>query len=102
MHSVIVTIHVAAMILSMGLMTGAVAAGLFGKISAARIATVGFGVTIVGLASGGILLFDSILSLQCAMLTLYLVGVTALYRYGFAFGDATRARLIRQADNKLV
>lgn len=85
------------MVLSIGLMTSAVGMGLFGKAAAAKVATVGFGATVLGLVSGLLVLFDSILSLQCAMLTVYLVGVTALYRYGFAFGNASRARLIRQS-----
>lgn len=97
MHSLLVTFHVVSMILSMGLMIGAVAAGLSGKTSAARIATAGFSATVIGLVSGSLLLLDSILSIQCAMLTFYLVGVTALYRYGFAFGDVSRARLIRRS-----
>lgn len=94
---ILVIIHVSAMILSLGLMAGAVALGLFGKSVAARLATGSFFATTVGFASGGILLFHSPLSLECALLTGYLIGVTLLYHFGFAFGDATSARLIRQS-----
>ncbi len=97
MYTILVIIHVTFMIASMVLMTGAVGMGLLGKDLAARAATTGFGATIIGSISGAVLLFDSVLSIECAMLTAYLISVTLLYRYGFAFGDATRARLIRQA-----
>jgi len=98
MHMLLVIIHVVSMIASIGLMTGAVGVGLAGHAVAARLATNGFLTAIVGFASGGLLLIDSVLSLECGLLALYLIGVTVLYHVGFAFGDASRARLIRQAD----
>ena len=86
------------MILSMGLMSVAIAMGLFGKAFAARMATFGFVASVTGFISGGVLLFGSVLSIECALLTSYLIGATILYHLGFAFGDATRARLIRNTS----
>ncbi len=91
----IIVIHVVAMIASLVLMTLAVAMGLAGKRSAATLANIGIIATFVGGLSGIGLLFDSPLSLKCALLTAYLLAVTALHVFGFAMGDADRARLIR-------
>lgn len=96
MHIYLIMIHVVAMILSMILMTGAIGMGLVGRKSAARMATLGYVTTLVGSAFGAALLLDSVLSVQCAMLTAYLVVATALYRYGFALGNAEKARLVRR------
>jgi hypothetical protein len=88
MHIILVIIHVSLMISSMVLMASAVGIGLAGKSVAARIASIGYVSTVVGSLSGGILLLS-------AILTAYLLGITLLYHFGFAFGDATNARLIR-------
>lgn len=98
MHTSIVIVHVTSMILSMGLMVGAIGLGLFGKAIAAKMATIGFAASILGFISGGVLLFGSVLSIECALLTSYLIGVTVLYHLGFAFGDAKNARLIRDTS----
>ena len=95
MHAVIVVIHVVAMIASIGLMSLAVVAGLFGKKIAALLANLGLAVTVVGGLSGTVLLLGAPLSLQCAILTAYLSAVVALHIFGFAMGDADKARLIR-------
>lgn len=96
MHIAIVVIHVVAMIISLGFMSSAVALGLFGKRIAATLANLGLLTTVVGGLSGAALLIDSPLSIECALLTAYLVSVTALHIFGFAMGDSDRARLIRQ------
>jgi len=95
MHTTFVIIHISAMIASMVLMVSAVGFGLSGKHIAARIATIGYVTTVGGIAIGGILLLGAPLSIQCALLTAYLLSVTVLYHFGFAFGDAENARLIR-------
>jgi hypothetical protein len=95
MHIIIVVLHVSAMITSMLLMVGAVGLGFAGKKAATRIATIGFGSAVLGFISGGVLLFGETLSIECAILTAYLLGVTLLYHLGFAFGDAEHAKLVR-------
>ena len=94
----IITVHVVAMIASLVLMTLAVAMGLLGKRSAATVANVGVIATFVGGLSGIGLLIDAPLSLQCALLTAYLLAIIALHVFGFAMGDADRARLIRASN----
>ncbi len=98
MHTIIVIIHVIAMMISLGLMSTAVVMGLFGKQSAVNVATLGLGATAVGGVSGTFLLLGAPLTIQCAILTAYLIGVTALYVFGFALGDAENARLIRKTS----
>ncbi|MDB5176483.1 MAG: hypothetical protein JWN75_151 [Candidatus Saccharibacteria bacterium] len=95
MHILLVIIHVTMMIASMALMISAVGLGLAGKNIAATIASIGFISTIVGFVSGGILLLGAPLSIQCAVLATYQLAATLLYHFGFAFGDAKNARLIR-------
>lgn len=77
-------------------MSGAVGMGLFGKKVAMRIAAYGMYATTAGAVSGIVLLFDNPLSMQCAVLTAYLVGISALYYVGFGFGVLANARLVRQ------
>lgn len=96
MHTLLIITHIIAMSLSIGMMTIAVELGLIGKNVAAKIATGGFFASVVGFITGIGLLFGSPLSVECALLTAYLLAATLLYRYGFALGDARRARLIRQ------
>lgn len=82
----------------MALMTGAVSLGLFGKKAAMRTAAFGMYATAVGTVSGIGLLLDNPLSMQCAVLTAYLVGISALYYVGFGFGVIANARLVRQGS----
>jgi hypothetical protein len=95
MHTVIILVHVIAMVSSLSLVGSAVGLGLLGKRIAGVLATLGLGATAVGGFSGILLLLDAPLSLQCALLTGYLAAVTLVYVYGFAMGDVDRARLIR-------
>jgi hypothetical protein len=97
MHIIVVVLHVTAMIASMLLMIAAVGVGFAGKKVATRIAGAGFASAVVGFISGGILLFGATLSLDCALLTAYLVGITLFYHLGFAFGDAENAKLVRNS-----
>lgn len=96
MYTALIITHVISMFLSLGLMGTAIVLGLFGKTTSARIATVGMFATGLGGGTGAVLLFDAPLSIQCATLTAYLAGVTSLYVFGFARGNADRARLIRR------
>ena len=96
MHILLVIVHVSMMIASMGLMAGALGLGLFGKTVAVRFAGAGFYASILGFISGGILLFGATLSLQCALLTGYLLGMTLLYHLGFGLGDVKNARFVHQ------
>jgi len=97
MHTLLVTLHVIAMIASLALMSSAVLLGLFGKHAAAATATIGMVVTAAGTFAGGLLLLGAPLSIQCALLTGYLAAVSALYVFGFAMGNAKEARLIRSS-----
>ncbi|MFZ2544403.1 MAG: hypothetical protein WAW80_00260 [Candidatus Saccharimonadales bacterium] len=97
MHTTFVIIHVLSMIISMSLMSSAVGLGILGKSFSARVATYGLIATVVGTISGGTLFLGAPLSIQCALLTLYLGAVVLVYRFGFASGNATQARFIRQS-----
>lgn len=96
MHAIILTIHIIMMVSSLALMGGALAFGLFGRKSAVIIATFGEVVTILGSLMGIILLLGAPLSIQCATLTAYIAGMTALYVFGFGMGDVENAKLIRK------
>lgn len=96
MYETIVILHVSSMIASMALMSGAVGAGLLGKKSAVTVASLGVYSTVVGFMTGVGLLLDAPLSMQCATLTAYLVGVLVLYYVGYGFGDVSKARFVRQ------
>jgi ABC-type uncharacterized transport system ATPase subunit len=96
MHTLLVVTHVISMILSMGLMAGAIGLGLFGKNAAAKTATVAYILSVAGFTSGLILLMGAPLTIECALLAGYLAIATVLYRYGFALGNPADARFIRQ------
>jgi hypothetical protein len=95
MHSFLVVIHVASMIISLGLMAGAILLGFMGKNSAARVSTIGIVATAIGGMSGTVLLFFAPLPIQCIELTFYIAAMVSLYIFGFARGSAEAARLIR-------
>lgn len=97
MYTTLLLIHVIAMIASIGLITASVIVGIFGKRIAARIATISVGATAVGGLTGMALLLSAPLSIKCAVLTAYLLGAVSVYVYGFAMGDADKARLIRRS-----
>lgn len=98
MHTFIVLIHVSMMVGSLVLMSAALGLGIFGKKSAAIIATFGEIVTVLGALSGVVLLLGAPLSLQCALLTAYVVVMTTIYIFGFGMGNADEARFIRSAE----
>ena len=79
----------------MGLMTAALAFGLLGKQRAALVASIGMAVTLVGATLGAILLLFAPIAIECIALTAYVLGISALYIYGFGAGVAEKARLIR-------
>ena len=83
------------MMASLGLMLSALLSGLFGSKQAARLSTYGIYATVSGGISGALLLIDAPLSIQCATLTVYLIAMGVIYKFGFAMGDAERARFIR-------
>lgn len=93
----IIIIHSIAMAASLTLMGAAVGLGIFGKKSAATLATGSVAVTFIGGVSGFALLLSAPLSVECAALTAYLVAIATLYVSGFAMGDARSARLIRSS-----
>lgn len=96
MYEITVLLHVGSMVASLALMSGAVGLGLLGKNVAMRAAKFGMYATAIGTMSGIGLLLDNPLSMQCAVLTAYLVGISALYYVGFGFGVLSNARLVRQ------
>ena len=95
MHTLLVIIHASAMVVSFGLMSGALILGFLGKKIAAFAATLATIGTAIGGVSGVILLLGAPLSWQCATLTAYLIIMSALYIFGFGMGIADDARLIR-------
>lgn len=97
MHTLLVIFHVVSMIASLAFMSGAIGLGLYGKTTAAKVASVGMIVTAFGAVSGSILLFFSPVLSQCLTLTAYLAGVTILYNFGFGGGFAENARFIRSS-----
>lgn len=99
MHIFLVIIHVIAMMSSLALMSSAILMGLFGKRSAAAVATLAMYFTTAGGLSGAILLLAAPLTVQCALLTAYLVVTTAIYVFGFGTGYADTARFIRRSSS---
>ena len=97
MLTFVLVTHIITMIASMGLMGGAIVLGIFGKRSAATTATIGMVITLFGVMAGAILLLGAPLSIQCAILTAYLLAATGLYVFGFGMGHADDARLIRSS-----
>lgn len=98
MHTLLIVTHIGMMVASLLAMAGALSLGFFGKSVAVRFASIGFYASIVGFVSGGALLFGSILSFECALLTAYLLATTILYHVGFGFGDAKYARFVRATE----
>lgn len=98
MHTFLIIFHVTTMLASMALMSGAIGLGVFGKQLAVNVASVGMGSTIVGFVSGLLLMLDTPLTMKCAMLTSYLVAVTAVYWYGYGFGRVRYARFVRSVS----
>jgi hypothetical protein len=95
MNTIILGLHILAMISSIGLMTSALALGFMGKRRAAVVASVGIVVTFVGAILGAILLMLAPITIECVTLTVYVLSVSALYIFGFGAGAAQKARLIR-------
>ena len=95
MYTIILLTHIFSMIASLALMASAVGLALFGVRSSVKLASLGMITTISGFLTGAILLLSSPLSFQCIVLTAYLAGTVALYRYGFGMGRVENARLVR-------
>lgn len=98
MYTIILITHIVMMVSSLVLMSGAIGMALFGKKSAAHVATAGQAVTSVGAIAGVLLLVGAPLSFQCAALTAYLILTTTLYIFGFGAGDIRHARLFRSVS----
>lgn len=96
MYTLLITIHVLAMISSLTLMVGAVVWGLRGRDSAVRLADVGMACTVIGTVTGVALLLFTPLLLQCVILSVYLFGTTIIYAYGFGNGSVANARFVRR------
>lgn len=95
MHFILLTIHITAMISSLIIMPTAVALALRGIRASVKFATTGMMFTSVGFGSGVILLLDAPLLSECVILTSYLAAMIAVYAFGFAWGNAPKARLLR-------
>lgn len=95
MYTFILITHIISMSLSLLLMTGAIGLALFGVKSSVKTATVGIIMTISGFITGGMLLLGSPLTMQCVTLAVYLLGMAAVYRFGFGMGRIESARLVR-------
>tara|TARA_B100001250_G_C19745936_1_gene765306 strand:+ start:269 stop:559 length:291 start_codon:yes stop_codon:yes gene_type:complete len=96
MNALILT-HVVCMALSLILMSTAVVMALTGTRRAVSIASVGFGLTVLGSLSGFMLLLFSPLLSQCIILSGYLFAAALLYRVGFGWGVQSQARLLKKA-----
>lgn len=97
MHTVLVTFHIVTMVASMAFMSGALLLGVAGKTVATRVATAGMSATLLGFASGLLLTLDAPLTIKCAGLTAYALGVSILYYAGFGLGNSEKARLVRSS-----
>jgi hypothetical protein len=97
MHTILLVTHIVSMILSLALMAGAIGFGIFGKNSAAQIASTGMIATTIGALTGATLLFFAPILSECIILTAYLATVTGLYIFGFGAGIADKARFIRSS-----
>lgn len=80
------------------MMSAALGMGVFGKKAAATLATIGEIATVLGALTGVILVLDAPLSIQCALLTAYVVAMTSIYVFGFGMGNAEESRFIRSAE----
>lgn len=95
MHTFILVTHIISMSLSLLLMTSAIGLALFGVKNSVKIATIGMIATVSGFFTGGALLLGAPLTIQCATLTAYLLGMVVVYRFGFGLGRIEKARLVR-------
>ena len=97
MYTILLITHIATMILSMSLMSGAIGLGILGKDTAVRAASLGMVATTVGAITGVILLLFAPILSACIALTAYLAAVTSLYIFGFGSGLSENARFIRRS-----
>lgn len=81
-------------------MVAALGLGLFGKKIAVLVATASEVLTVAGGLTGMVLLLGAPLSIQCATLTAYVIGMTLLFVIGFGMGSADEARLIRATQER--
>lgn len=95
MYMFLVSIHVVAMVISILLMSGALVCGALSKNIAVKLAGFGTLATMTGFLSGLLLMAGTPLDVKCLALTVYVASVTAIYYYGYGFGDIKNARLIR-------
>ena len=95
MVTVLILIHVAAMVGSLVVMPAAVGMTFFKRRESVHVATVGMVLTTIGFITGLIMLFDNPLSIQCALLTGYLLAITGLYAWGFGWGSVPKAKLLK-------
>lgn len=95
MYSILLTIHITAMISSLIIMPAAVALALRGARMSVKLATTGMTFTGIGFASGVILLLSAPLLSECITLSAYLAAMIAVYAFGFAWGNEPKAKLLR-------
>lgn len=97
MSEVIIVTHIICMVASLVVMPTAIMLALSGIRGSIKVATSGFVLTAIGFTTGVILLLSAPLLTECVILTSYLLATIALYAYGFGWGVASKARLLRGA-----
>ncbi len=95
MLSLLLSVHIFCMVGSLGLMMCAGVLALCKVRASVTVATLSMVFTAIGSVSGGILLLFAPLSIKCVLLTMYLIVMLMVYRYGFGMGDAKKAKLLR-------
>lgn len=99
MHTLLITIHVFAMITSLSVMGSAIITGLSGRAVAAKLASWSMLLTFIGSSTGVVLLLQAPLTMRCALLTVYVIAMASLFVFGFSKGSAEQARFIRRSTS---
>lgn len=84
------------MLTSLVLMPTAIMLAWQGIRASVHLAKGGVVTAAIGFVTGVILLLSNPLLSECVILTGYLVAALAVYGYGFAWGDAPKARLLNK------
>lgn len=95
MFTVLIAVHVFGMVASLFALPLAIAMALFGARVSVKLASVGVVLAGIGFTTGVALMMQAPVFSECALLTAYLAAMIAIYGAGFAWGDASKARLLR-------
>ncbi len=98
MHIILIALHVSAMVASLVLVFGAVLLALRGVKQSMHIARSGMITSVFGLVTGVTLLLSSPAPAKCMVLSAYLVVMIVIYRYGFGWGQQSKARLFKSTS----